>query len=122
METSKVNLVYVLGTSYSGSTVLGFLLGSSARVFSAGEMNFYNKGIQNETCSCGKINRECPFWKDIYGKDYDISVVPRFLKKIQIIFQILFQKKFPKGNLLTGDNLRLLNDIQTQAKGDSGEG
>lgn len=39
--TEKENIIYILGNQYSGSTLLGFLLGSSKEIFNAGEISDY---------------------------------------------------------------------------------
>lgn len=61
-RNDKVPLVYILGTSFSGSTLLGFVLGSSRQIFNLGEVKIIEKFRHQRDCSCGKGIRDCPFW------------------------------------------------------------
>lgn len=57
----KINLIYLLGTAYSGSTIFGYIIGSSDKVFNAGEIAYLNqlrKG-RDEVCTCGKYSKKC---------------------------------------------------------------
>jgi hypothetical protein len=52
--------------SFSGSTLLSFLLGAHPEIATVGEM-FIAQGIDPESyvCSCGQRIAECPFWRRI---------------------------------------------------------
>lgn len=56
-------VLYITSSSYSGSTLLSFLLNSHPDIFTVGEMNGWNYGEDETfTCSCGKLLRDCPFF------------------------------------------------------------
>ena len=60
-EVPPLEVVYVLGNSFSGSTVLGFLMAGSPEVLCLGELKMHNR-IGTRICSCGATGRACPFW------------------------------------------------------------
>ncbi len=63
---ATVRFVYMLAHSFSGSTLLSFLLGAHPEVATIGEM-FIVEGIDPETyvCSCGRRILECPFFSGV---------------------------------------------------------
>ena len=63
-----MRMLYLTSSSFSGSTLLSFLLNAHPKVFTAGEMDGWN--YEEDTtflCSCGAILRECPFYLRIAG-------------------------------------------------------
>lgn len=59
-------LVYILSPSYSGSTLLTFLLASTQKLSTIGELKA--TGITNPEsyrCSCGELLNDCDFWKKV---------------------------------------------------------
>lgn len=60
------NFTFVMAHSFSGSTLLSFLLGAHPEIATVGEM-FIAHGIDPETyvCSCGERIGECPFWRRV---------------------------------------------------------
>ena len=61
-----MKVIYVAGNGHSGSTLLDMILGDCEGYFSAGELtHITRKSIFDEYCSCGKIIKECPVWKEI---------------------------------------------------------
>lgn len=92
-----IDVIYITSTAYSGSTILGFIAGSSPQIFNAGEVQYYNKlQEKDEMCTCGVFSHQCPFWSHIYDHQYSIFRKPSFLKKFIISFFILFRKKITK--------------------------
>ncbi len=65
MPSPKV--IYIIGASFSGSTILGALLGQQPDSICAGELGNWTlkKGSQDLPCSCGIIRRDCPFWSQV---------------------------------------------------------
>lgn len=60
------DLVYILSPSYSGSTLLTFLLGSHPCISTVGELKATARGdIDIYKCSCGAVISECGFWKTL---------------------------------------------------------
>lgn len=73
MNSQKIKVIYILGSSRSGSTIIDTILGNHESIESVGElMNalfVWNNNI--EFCACGKKVQQCNFWKmvlDIFLK------------------------------------------------------
>ncbi len=60
------NFTFVMAHSFSGSTLLSFLLGAHPEIATVGEM-FIAQGIDPDTyvCSCGEKIAECGFWRNV---------------------------------------------------------
>src|SRR3954453_18715265 len=67
LPASPLTVVYVGGISYSGSTLMGQMLGEVDGAFYGGELrNTWQRGIvENRTCTCGAPFREGPFWQGV---------------------------------------------------------
>ncbi|MEZ5156104.1 MAG: sulfotransferase [Solirubrobacterales bacterium] len=64
-ERARERFLYVVGTSFTGSTLLSFLLNLHPQIVSVGECdpNLSNWPDPNQyPCSCGTTLAECPFW------------------------------------------------------------
>ncbi len=73
------DLVYILSPSYSGSTLLTFLLGTHPRVATIGELKATARGdIERYQCSCGERMLDCRFWQalreDVTGAGVDLNL------------------------------------------------
>ncbi len=73
METNKVKVIFISGSSHSGSTLLDKVLGSHPNGVSLGEVyltyqKFKEKPEQfdNHKCSCGVNGNVCVFWQKIF--------------------------------------------------------
>ena len=81
-ETMKV--VYIAASSFSGSTLLGLLLGSQPQAMYAGEVNNYLRRTRRQEqghafCSCGAGREHCPFWSLVrsqYPSEPDLNPAP----------------------------------------------
>ena len=59
-------LVYILAPSYTGSTLLTFLLSQHGNIATIGELKATARGdLDTYFCSCGLLQRECGFWKKV---------------------------------------------------------
>lgn len=59
----KRKWVYIISPSFSGSTLLTFLLGIHPEIATVGELKASAMGdIELYDCSCGERIRSCPFW------------------------------------------------------------
>jgi len=57
------DLLYILSPSYSGSTLLTFLLAGHPRIGTVGELKATAMGdLDQYYCSCQSAIRKCPFW------------------------------------------------------------
>mgnify|MGYP000296299876 CR=1 FL=1 len=65
MATEKVKVLYIAGSSRSGSTILGNVLGQIDGFFHVGELfHIWQRGfVENWRCGCGSLFRECDIWK-----------------------------------------------------------
>ena len=79
-------IIYILGLSYSGSTILDLLLGLHPRIFGFGELNLVYKeqiDFKKRYCSCGKKISKCSFWKGFkidYQKEGHEDFYNKFVK------------------------------------------
>jgi len=66
-STRRLQVVYILGNSRSGSTILDTLLGNHPAIESVGELvNLPELGwLANQYCACGSRARECVFWEQV---------------------------------------------------------
>ncbi len=70
----KQKIIYICGTGHCGSTLLDLIIGSADKVFSTGELAFYNvyrdekdykKGTEQYLCTCGEEFNSCPVWSEV---------------------------------------------------------
>jgi hypothetical protein len=64
-----IKVIYVIGASYSGSTVMGAILGSHPNIVDAGEMFTHGGRPIDDSkakCSCGETLDSCPFWTQVW--------------------------------------------------------
>lgn len=68
-DTAPPVFVAVQTTSYSGATLLAFLLNAHPEIASIGEMSGLIASEDPETylCSCGRKIKSCPFWAAVQG-------------------------------------------------------
>ena len=58
-----MKLVYILGNAYSGSTLLGFLLGAAKEALFLGELRYFpSRNITKRRCACDSKVHSCRFW------------------------------------------------------------
>lgn len=67
MSEGKLKMIFIGGSSRSGSTLLDRMLGQIEGFFSLGEMyHIWGRSfIENQLCGCGKPFRECEFWNAV---------------------------------------------------------
>jgi Sulfotransferase family len=65
-----VKVLYIVGSSRCGSTVLGNILGELDGFFNGGEIRFlWTRVLQGRRCGCQRPVDECPVWKPILPSD-----------------------------------------------------
>ena len=109
MSNSKVKVIFICGSSRSGSTLLDRILGQAEGVFSLGEMHhIWKRGfIENQLCGCGEPFRSCRFWQKVVHEtsklmdSFDPSAalelqgsVSRFRHLPQLLFPYLRSRRF----------------------------
>lgn len=59
-------LIYILGNSHSGSTLVSFLIGAHPKVCFKGEIKLKSFTDPNhKICTCGRPYQECPYWSEV---------------------------------------------------------
>ena len=66
---TKLKLVYILGASHSGTTLLALLLGSHREICTVGELKLTSLGDpDNYLCSCRARIKDCKFWQEVKNR------------------------------------------------------
>lgn len=66
MDQNKPTMIYIMSPSYSGSTLLTFLMANHPEISTIGELKATSLGdISSYTCSCGSPLLECEFWSNL---------------------------------------------------------
>ena len=61
-----INFAYIVSASYSGSTLLTFLLATHTKIGTIGELKATAHGdVEKYYCSCGELIRQCAFWQQV---------------------------------------------------------
>lgn len=69
------DLVYILGASHSGSTLLAMLLATHRHVCTMGEMKATHLGdVFSYRCSCGEVITQCSFWRKVQATMADRGI------------------------------------------------
>jgi hypothetical protein len=64
MTNSKYRVLYIASSSFSGSTLLSFLLNAHTRITTVGEMEGWKTADPERfRCSCGEVLKVCPFFQ-----------------------------------------------------------
>ena len=129
MASSKINLIYIVGSGHCGSTLLDLLISSAPEVFTLGEFGFfniykenriYNKNGVNNYCTCKRFFHHCPFWQTIKDRDqffikknFSFSDTSRILRTA---FSPFSQSANPPH---TDDTFELLQAINTHYFGEA---
>jgi hypothetical protein len=67
--TARPKLLYILAPSYSGSTLLTYLLSQHGRISTIGESKATGMGdVDRYRCSCGELIRSCKFWTEVANR------------------------------------------------------
>jgi hypothetical protein len=121
----KIKVIFIVGTTHSGSTLLDMIIGSAPEAFSMGELAFYNiyrnqlkyKGrhYENRICGCLKEHEKCDFWNSVKTDErLNIRKVLTVRQSLLISIGILFP--FLKiGSKLKDDTFSLLQRISEKA-------
>jgi hypothetical protein len=64
----RVDFVYIASASFSGSTLLTFLLNTHPKIATIGEMKGGSLDVENYRCSCGEPIGRCRFWQRLVAR------------------------------------------------------
>lgn len=69
-EVQKIKLIYVMSASFSGSTLMAFILATHPQIATVGELSGPDPLIRanDYPCSCGSLLKDCAFWKNIESR------------------------------------------------------
>jgi Sulfotransferase family len=83
----KTRFVFVMAHSFSGSTLLSFLLGAHPEIATVGEM-YISPAFNTEDylCSCGQPIDECPFWRKV-SREMEARGVPFNVRASETAFR-----------------------------------
>ena len=104
LKNKKLKIIYLLGNSHSGSTVISFYLGSLKEVFYGGELKNYNYKLNSRTCTCGKPPIECPYWRKFIPTNKAYFTRKHEERNISYSLKSTFKGFFMK---ISGDEKRL---------------
>lgn len=119
-ELKKQKLVFILGLSHTGSTLLDLTLGSHPRLIALGEIYQiirpdFNRFENNDRCSCGRMQSQCVFWGPVgellkKNKNADIQ------RRYELVFDT-FQDIFGQDRILVDSSklpeaLRVVQSFQ----------
>lgn len=63
-----IDLIYIASPSFSGSTLLTFLLNTHPSIATIGELKWGDIDFDDYRCSCDRLLRECPFWLSVVAQ------------------------------------------------------
>ncbi|MEP6646329.1 MAG: hypothetical protein ABJC12_04515 [Saprospiraceae bacterium] len=63
---STIPMIYIVGNSFCGSTLFGFLLSANPDVIFLGELKI-KTWLKERSCSCGHALDTCPFYSSYFG-------------------------------------------------------
>jgi hypothetical protein len=112
----SVNLIYIIGTGFSGSTILGYLLSSPINVFNAGELKSLQEISQREDvyCTCGETVNKCSIWSKITEEDLKLYQNPSSCTKFFLSLRILFGLKIKQKKEETSQDYRFLQKLSNE--------
>ncbi|MEZ4887175.1 MAG: sulfotransferase domain-containing protein [Chitinophagales bacterium] len=118
----KIDLIYILGVSYSGSTLLSYLIGSSKQVCNLGELKQIKEKREknpNRLCTCGQEIPNCSFWSK-YENVYTPYIEESLLRKIKIALKILLKRDLIANQLSDTQDHKILHHMQKDQKQEEG--
>jgi hypothetical protein len=76
--SEPVRVLFVMGHGWSGSTILGNLLGELDGFFHAGELRrLWGEALPaNAPCGCGQPVRDCPVWSEVLRRPWVARLDP----------------------------------------------
>src|SRR5205085_6371000 len=74
MKSGPVKVLFIMGWTRSGSTILDNVLGELDGFFSAGELHYlWERGLlENRLCGCGRVVPSCEIWSAVLAQLGDL--------------------------------------------------
>jgi hypothetical protein len=112
-QGSKISVIYLVGVSFSGSTLLSFLLGAHPRVENLGELQYFNSSWSSEThCTCGAENTACPFWKKYFNLNLKTYGRPSLKDVMKVWLKCILGRPVRRGFRQNSPDYQLLKRIK----------
>ena len=67
------DFIYITSASFSGSTLLTFLLNTHPEIATIGEMKGDSMDVERYRCSCGDPIGRCPFWQRLVTHRFSLE-------------------------------------------------
>lgn len=117
MTARKIRVLYILGSGFSGSTLLGAFLGSHEKIFNLGEVKNYIQDLsaKNTACSCGQNMTECPFCPALLGNKYYPYLYLPLTERIKATVNTIIGREHPQSSVECKETQRL-QEIFLQAR------
>ena len=114
-----MKIVYILGLSRSGSTMLDLILGSNHNLVGLGEIfqvirPDMNRFLRNEYCSCGKVTHECAFWgaaSDRLKQDVSATLEERYNIVLRVFMEVFGHNRILVDSSKLLDFLNLIEKL-----------
>jgi len=114
MTKSRRKIIFILGLSRVGSTMLDLILGSHPKFVGLGEIfqvlrPDMNRFDRKEYCSCGEVIDKCPFWgpaAEVLRKNRSADLQERYRR----VFKV-FDSVFSSDNIIV-DSSKLLSVLK----------
>lgn len=118
MTESHRKMVFILGLSHVGSTMLDLVLGSNPKFVGLGEIfqvirPDMNRFERNEPCSCGKLTGECSFW-GVVAEELKKKKTTGLAERYYHTFQI-FENLYGSDHIMV-DSSKLLDALKTVSR------
>jgi len=115
MSDVSRKIIFIVGLSRVGSTMLDLVLGCNPKFVGLGEIYQVirpdmNRFERNEHCSCGKLTRECPFWGCVAAelkKEKNSGLAERYRHTHQV-----FENLYGSDHIMV-DSSKLLAALKT---------
>lgn len=115
----KRRIIYILGLSRVGSTMLDLILGSNPNFVGLGEIfqvirPDLNRFKGNEYCSCGKLTQECSFWgpaSDHLKKNVSATLDERYNNVLDVFEEVFGPDKIMVDSSKLLDFFKLASNL-----------
>ncbi|MEM6634660.1 MAG: hypothetical protein AAF667_02100 [Pseudomonadota bacterium] len=99
-----VDLVYVIGSGRSGSTVIERVLNSAPTAFAVGEVHaLWRLPMDQLLCSCGAPVADCPFWTEVLSQ---AGIGPREIADLGKLEHFVVRNRYLAGLRYDIDRIR----------------
>ena len=86
-SSEGLTVIYLVGASRSGSTIISNMLGQIDGCFAVGELwNLWRRGLlERRLCGCGVPVPECPVWSKVLARAFSAQVLDEDAHRIDVM-------------------------------------